>query len=162
MSKVPFISGNLERKGINKNKQIHALDSLQGAGGGREGRGDGWEPKREEREGEERERESGDRERAGGDQLNKKTGTSIKRQNGKELEYQNQRSIKERRTLRKCTNRNTEAENESWAKGRVRKKGQEGREREHDRDRSTRRDTGRVGRASSGPHVAVPRGPRQC
>lgn len=58
------------------------------------------------REGEERERESGDRERAGGDQLNKKTGTSIKRQNGKELEYQNQRSIKERRTLRKCTNRN--------------------------------------------------------
>lgn len=57
-------------------------------------------------------------------QINKNTGTgtSIKRQNDKELEYQNQINKGEKTTLRKCTNRNIEAENESWAKGRERKK----------------------------------------
>lgn len=50
------------------------------------------------------------------------TGTSIKRQNDKELEYQNQINKGEETTLRRCANRNTEAENESFEKGRERKK----------------------------------------
>lgn len=63
-------------------------------------------------------------------------GRSIKRQRDINKKVEQQRTgvskseiDKEETTLRKCTNRNTEAENESWAKGRREEKGQEGGER---------------------------------
>lgn len=92
-------------------------------GSERERKGNGWEGSTEGRK--ERQAETGNDLES---QINqKKRGTSIKRQDDKELEYQNQINKGEETRLRKCTNRNTEAESESRAKGRERKKRREGR-----------------------------------